>query len=132
MTAVVAGATALWMAAAGPASAETAWATATVGGAKAVLQVDFTKLTRGDMTLHTYDTAADGAHAIARIKAINVNGGAIIGAWHTASGDGAEDVYSTYASDSAGIKYVQVEVCRVDNTTVEDCQWSQESINPYW
>lgn len=80
------------------------------------------------LELHLYDTAADGHHPAIRLVT-KTNAGTIkTWSWHHLyGGNGAAEIWDTYASDPAGIAAVTVDVAifEKDNWLVQDrCGWT--------
>ena len=70
------------------------------------------------------DTAADGDHAEARVQSKTPGGAVTSYSWHSASGYGTENRFSTYIKDDTVVAAVRIQVCRKGDDLPDICGYS--------
>lgn len=93
----------------------------------------FVSKTRVDpLRLRAVDTAADGHHAAVRLSTVQFDGNFKAWPWHrNYGGNGSDQVWDTYASDSNGIAGVRIDVGLFEGTSLLRICTSSLERNPY-
>jgi hypothetical protein len=93
----------------------------------------FVSKTRIDpLRLRAVDTAADGHHAAVRLSTVQNDGDLKAWPWHrNYGGNGSDQVWDTYATDSEGIAAVRIDVALFEGYDLLKICTTAKQDNPY-